>query len=88
MSDHGYSRYTNDGCRCGTCRAAKAAYHRRARAEAARAARPGRVIAGIKHGTRHGYREKGCRCGDCVAFMRETWRRWDRGRRAGPELAA
>jgi len=76
VSTHGYGGYGN-GCRCETYRAAKAAYHRERRAAAIKAARPGRVVEGVKHGTRFGYREKGCRCEPCVAFMRETWRRWD-----------
>jgi hypothetical protein len=80
LAEHGYNRYSN-GCRCETCRAAKAAYiGERRRAATARAA-PGRVVPGIKHGTRRGYKELGCRCEPCTAEMRAVWLRWERSRR-------
>jgi len=83
IGTHGYGGYGR-GCKCGTCRAAKAAYHRKMRAEAIAKAAPGVAVEGVKHGTRGAYREKGCRCEACVTFMRETWKRWDvqQGRRS------
>ena len=61
---HGYGGYTQ-GCKCGICRAAKAAYMAKRRAEALRAT--DKVIEGIRHGTRYAYEERGCRCDVCMA---------------------
>ena len=68
---HDYSGYTG-GCRCDTCRAAKAAYMRgrrgAARREGARdLAETGerRTVQWISHGTT-GYYEYGCRCERCL----------------------
>lgn len=71
---HGYGPYSN-GCRCETCRAAKAAYMRERRAagtvllRAAQARqntlRPHSRTA--THGTRAGYETHGCRCKRCRA---------------------
>ena len=60
---HGYTAYSH-GCRCGDCRAAKAAYQRERRAAAYL---PGEIPAHVKHGTRSTYEEHGCRCGPCRA---------------------
>lgn len=66
---HGYGPYTH-GCRCDTCRAAKATYMRRRRAAAKLAAEadPNRDVttARVLHGTRHAYEEHGCRCTSCT----------------------
>ena len=81
MSEHNYSAYTH-GCRCDSCKKAKADYMRTRRAEARvkamkhsesiNAAPRGtlgkwRYVAPIeRHGTRFGYEEHGCRCEDCT----------------------
>ena len=65
---HGYGGYTS-GCRCDTCRDAKADYMAGRRASASlRAA----AVADpqLRHGTRHAYEERGCRCDECTAFQR------------------
>ncbi len=74
MSDleHGYLAYGR-GCRCNTCRAAKAAYMRQQRATRKGLA----ATAGITHGTTHAYTVYGCRCHWCrqakaTARLRET----------------
>lgn len=66
---HNYARYIA-GCRCGVCRAAKAAYVRDSRAAAA-ARRRQAVAAGevyvatdITHGV-GGYQNESCRCDVC-----------------------
>lgn len=61
---HGYVGYTR-GCRCDTCKAAKAAYIAGKRAAAAASARPGVAVSGVTHGTRFAYEERGCRCVWC-----------------------
>lgn len=70
---HGYGRYSR-GCRCGVCRAAKAAYSRSRRSRARTLAnlwgnglsRDGRhFVPNITHG-RYGYEERGCRCDICL----------------------
>ena len=78
MSEHNYSAYTH-GCRCDSCKKAKADYMRTRRAEArvkamkhSESAPRGtlgkwRYVAPIeRHGTRFGYEEHGCRCEDCT----------------------
>lgn len=55
MAEHGYSRYSNDGCRCDICRTANAAWMR----EYIR-----RPIDPDRHGTDINYR-RGCRCDAC-----------------------
>jgi hypothetical protein len=77
MSDHGYGSYSH-GCRCQVCKDARAAYSRNQRAEAARRARPGQSVEGVKHGTRRAYKDRGCRCEQCVTAMRGIWRDWSR----------
>lgn len=69
---HGYVAYTH-GCRCDTCRKAKADYMRARRAKGRALARHvqtktrRRYVAPIEaHGTRYGYEERGCRCIDCT----------------------
>ena len=80
VTAHGYSGYAN-GCRCETCKAAKAAYMSEKRIAATASAQPGTAVTGVTHGTRSAYKDKGCRCEKCVEFMRSTWRRWDRDSR-------
>ena len=81
--EHGYIPYTH-GCRCDTCREAKAAYMREKRARSARkrklaAAGGGRhFVPQTQHGI-SGYQNHGCRCDDCCAAkstagMRESRR--------------
>lgn len=66
---HDYSRYAH-GCRCETCKAAKAAYVRTCRAAAAElrkaitAAGSTFVVEDISHGL-GGYQNRGCRCRVC-----------------------
>lgn len=84
MSDHGYNAYTH-GCRCTTCREAKAAYMREKRRKSRDLPRPavdaetGRYVAPIDHhGTVHGYQQHCCRCLECT----EARARVDNRRRA------
>jgi hypothetical protein len=69
---HGYTAYAH-GCRCRTCRDAKAAYVRDAREQRRRARRlvqqygTGRnYVDGITHGYA-GYQDYSCRCATCSA---------------------
>lgn len=73
MAGHGYGAYTR-GCRCDTCRSAKAAYMRGRRAKKNYGKRRIQYFDGercivavglAKHGTRYGYEERGCRCPTC-----------------------
>jgi hypothetical protein len=59
---HGYGSYT-DGCRCRTCKDAKADYQARRRAEAYSADHE--MPENVSHGCRSTYEEHGCRCGPC-----------------------
>lgn len=59
---HDYVGYT-EGCRCDTCKAAKAEYMSARRAAAA--ADPVAAVSGVTHGTRFAYEERGCRCQRC-----------------------
>lgn len=68
---HNYSGYSN-GCRCGTCKDAKAGYMRERRATAY--LEVAQSVPGITHG-RFGYEERGCRCDVCVAARRLSQRR-------------
>lgn len=62
--NHGYGAYSQ-GCRCETCRAAKAAYMREKRAKAWQDAPGDRTpIPGIKHGY-SAYQDLKCRCYVC-----------------------
>jgi hypothetical protein len=67
---HDYVRYSFGGCRCTTCKAAKAEYVRTRRAAAAELRRQAKaagqvyVAAGISHGV-SGYRDASCRCQVC-----------------------
>ena len=81
MTVHGYNAYSN-GCRCQTCRDAKAAYTSSKRKQATANARPGVPVEGARHGTRVAYKDHGCRCEACVQVMRAIWRRWSRDARA------
>lgn len=69
-AEHGYTRYTR-GCRCDECRAAKRAYMRAKRREAAGnrlwAVLCGQryVATGILHGGISGYQDHHCRCDAC-----------------------
>jgi hypothetical protein len=70
---HGYGAYTS-GCRCDTCRDAKAAYMR-GRRDAAYLRGPAVVTdPRVRHGTRSAYEERGCRCDECAALQRECSR--------------
>lgn len=77
--DHDYVSYTR-GCRCRTCKTAKAAYSRGRRAAAnALAAEVGHrtytlIADNLTHGTRSTYEERGCRCDPCVNAKRAQWR--------------
>lgn len=72
VKTHSYGGYTQ-GCRCDTCKSAKAAYM---------AARRGLAYIqpalsdsqDITHATRFAYEERGCRCGPCVAHQRSSSR--------------
>jgi hypothetical protein len=75
---HGYSGYSN-GCRCETCRAAKADYMARRRADAYVTDSTPEADPDITHGTRSAYEERGCRCAQCCANQ-ETCSRYARGR--------
>jgi hypothetical protein len=81
---HDYARYSQ-GCRCETCKAAKAEYIRTRRATAAglrrQAAAAGQVYvaAGITHGA-SGYRDASCRCDVCCRAKKASQVRL--GRRA------
>jgi hypothetical protein len=81
---HDYVRYSRGGCRCTTCKAAKAEYTRTRRAAAAelrrQAAASGQVYvaSGISHGV-SGYRDASCRCGVCWRAAKAS--RVSRGRR-------
>lgn len=89
---HGYGGYSR-GCRCAECRAAKAAYMRARRAEAAALAvdppswqvdSRGRYVAyGITHGTASGYVEHACRCGPCTTARATQQERQRRRRTQG-----
>jgi rubredoxin len=78
--EHGYNLYTY-GCRCPACRAAKADYMREKRSAAKKAARPGLVVMGIKHGTRSAFTDRGCRCPECTEAMRAYKREQNSKRR-------
>jgi hypothetical protein len=80
VSTHGYAGYGN-GCRCQTCKDAKAAYMSEKRTEATKNAMPGQPVDGAKHGTRVAYKDHGCRCSQCVEVMRAIWRGWSQAQR-------
>jgi hypothetical protein len=89
---HGYSGYTN-GCRCDTCRAAKATYMRTRRAQArALAAATARLTGrprhapGVTHATSYAYFEKGCRCPACNRWKYDGDMARVRDRRDDPYL--
>ena len=98
MADHGYNAYTH-GCRCEVCRAAKAAYMREKRAQAKHVGlvrlnlrKPGEyprpTVAGITHGTPHGYNDNGCRCLDCtLAATAKRTAEFDRQRQRQSEAS-
>lgn len=70
ITKHGYTGYTH-GCDCDVCRAAKAEYMRKRRAEATARRRSGVKIEGdFTHGTFFGYEEKGCGCWECSEAKR------------------
>jgi hypothetical protein len=81
---HNYARYSRGGCRCETCKAAKAEYVRTRRAATAglrkQAAAAGQVYIaqGISHGY-SGYRDASCRCSVCWRAAKAS--RVIRGRR-------
>lgn len=83
--EHNYARYSYGGCRCATCKAAKAEYVRTRRAAAAELRRQAvavgevYVAAGISHGI-SGYRDASCRCDVCWRAAKAS--RVRRGRRA------
>jgi rubredoxin len=87
---HDYARYSQ-GCRCETCKAAKADYIRTRRAAAAglrrQAVAAGQVYvaAGITHGA-SGYRDASCRCPVCCRAKKASQVRL--GRRAEMALAS
>lgn len=85
--EHGYSAYTH-GCRCETCRKAKAGYSARARATGRENARTGRYPSGVTHGTRSAYEERGCRCAECCARQLERHRADAKRRKSTEEAAA
>lgn len=74
---HGYGGYTR-GCRCDTCRAAKAEYMRTKRAAAAsrreQATARGQayVAQGVYHGTSSSYKDASCRCGRCRTAVQQA----------------
>lgn len=77
MSEHGYSAYTHDHCRCEVCRQAKADYVRARRAAGRQVAQPGVRVDDLKrHGTRFGYEERGCRCDECVGARHASERKY------------
>jgi hypothetical protein len=85
---HDYDRYAG-GCRCKTCRAAKAEYMRTRRAAKAQQRREheaatGRpyVAEGITHGIT-GFQEHGCRCFTCRLADSHSYMRREARRRAG-----
>lgn len=79
VKTHGYGGYTN-GCRCATCRQAKADYTREARMRARW--RSGTDGGGsFKHG-RSGYDNAICRCGVCCAAKRAAGQAAYRRRKA------
>jgi hypothetical protein len=88
MSEHGYAAYTK-GCRCETCRAAKADYMRTRRAagraqaqEFAAKYKGARLMAdGARHGTRAAYDERGCRCYACTKARTDSDRKYVGGQR-------
>lgn len=67
---HGLGRYTNDKCRCETCRAANRAYHLKRSHETGRR-RPMEVYLAERranlapHGTETRYTNQRCRCTEC-----------------------
>lgn len=80
VSDHGYAAYSH-GCRCDTCRTAKADYMRAKRAQAKHVGLvrlnlrkvgeyPRPTVAGVTHGTAHAYKDNGCRCLPCTEAAR------------------
>lgn len=74
MIDHGYSKYTNDGCRCAVCREG----HRLACKTRRERRREWVRAHGLPSTVRHGasaYKNWGCRCPVCTAA-----RRWGQGR--------
>lgn len=90
---HGYGGYAR-GCRCDTCRAAKANYIRERRDSARVLANlvgngfstDGRhYVDGITHG-RFGYEERGCRCDVCLEARMQNIR--DRQARRHPAGAS
>ena len=66
---HGYTGYSNLGCRCSICRDAKRAYQADLRARRALALASGEIEA--QHGTRTTYQEYGCRCSPCIQAQRD-----------------
>ena len=69
MSEHGTSSRYKDGCHCAECRAAQAAYQRKAVARNA-ALLPVR-FARLTHGTTSTYTNHKCRCLPCTIAWRD-----------------
>jgi hypothetical protein len=69
VAEHGYSKYTNDGCRCQVCAESNREVNARRRAK--RAAWVG--AHGLPENVAHGasaYQNWGCRCQVCAADAR------------------
>lgn len=64
MADHGYSKYTNEKCRCDICRRANSERVATRRAERIELTRNGRMPEGVTHGV-NAYMNWGCRCQVC-----------------------
>jgi hypothetical protein len=73
--EHGLSAYSNRGCRCDVCKAAKAESRRKRNHR-----NPNGVIA--KHGTISRYSNNKCRCDECRAAAAEYARGWRERKRS------
>lgn len=77
---HGYySTYTNYGCRCDACKAARAEHMRDYRARLQATTQPSE----IPHGAETAYVDYGCRCAVCRAANAAARRKYRARKRLG-----
>lgn len=71
MADHGYSKYTNEKCRCDVCRRANAEHVAQRRRERVAITAQKGVPEGVVHGA-NAYLNWGCRCAICRGARSEA----------------